>query len=108
MGYRTVVILSNDEQHNWSKDPALGEKIASAAWKYHTENSPIPGYGCVAQVAHADVQTLAVIDSLSLSSKTFTIWNSKQTEQSRDLELLRGMAKKLGYRLVKRTTKQVD
>ena len=28
MGYRTVVVLANDDQHNWEQDPELGKKIA--------------------------------------------------------------------------------
>lgn len=30
MGFRTVVMLSNDYAHEWEHDPKLGEKIAHA------------------------------------------------------------------------------
>ena len=65
MGFRTVVMLSNDMAHQWEKDEALGKKI-SRAMNYandmdRKDMASISGYGTVVECVHADCQTLAML-----------------------------------------------
>lgn len=52
MGYRTVVILSNDDAHVWKNDAKLGEKIMIAA-SHPDANFE---YGDIVEQVHCDVQ----------------------------------------------------
>lgn len=101
MGYRTVVILSNDEQHIWAHDSKLGQKIQVAA------NAKIVGrrdgefsYGRIGSVSHCDEQELVVIDSLAAVTIAQKRWSDGDTDDSVSIELLRRAAAELGYKLV--------
>lgn len=105
MGYRTIVVLYNDEAHTWENDPELGKKISRiAACRYpdgikgqqHLE------YGKVVQHAHADCQTLVVFDSYNMIPLAEGNWNAAETNEDIQLKLLKDAASKLGYRLVKK------
>lgn len=105
MGFRTLVLFYNDEQHNWSKDPNLGSIIAQGA-----SSSPIgehghrlaSGYGTILEVTHADTQRLAVIDSYSMTTLALGHWSgSGEMQKLRDLALVKQAAERLGYKLVK-------
>lgn len=107
MGFRTVVMLSNDMAHQWDKDAELGRKIARAMSfvnsAKHDRNSRLDNYGTVVQCVHADTQTLAVLDGYT----SFDVLSGRSwlpDEQSHDvaLKLLKDAADKLGYRLVKK------
>lgn len=104
MGYRTVVILSNDEAHNWSKDPLLGEKIFESASKLQRGNGEFSG-GSVVEQVHCDQQSLIVIDSLQGTTVATTHWSRDQTAEARDLALLRELAAKHGFNLSKKRAK---
>lgn len=66
MGFRTVVMLNNDACHEWSVDPALGEKISMAmthaSSRDRRDMASVGGYGQVVECVHADQQTLAMLD----------------------------------------------
>lgn len=53
MGYRTIVVLYNDEQHVWEHDPELGKKISNSQ-----RGNKEFDLGKVVEVAHADDQTI--------------------------------------------------
>ena len=57
MGFRTVVVLNNDQAHEWQKDPELGNKIFHAAsmkqWG-RTEFEDRFQYGDTIEQVHAD------------------------------------------------------
>lgn len=103
MGFRTVVCLYNDQMHEWSKDPQLGELIATAASHTPSGNvhSRVYDYGCVLETTHADTQRLAVIDSYSMKTLALGHWATGGLEKQRDLALLKQAAEKLGYKIVK-------
>lgn len=98
MGYRTVVILSNDEAHIWKNDASLGEKIMIAASRpdAHFE------YGDIIEQVHCDIQSLVAIDSLTGYSMANSNWYISQDHQKMKLELLQNAAEKMGYKLVKK------
>lgn len=99
MGFRTVVVLSNDEAHKWTNDPQLGRKIMEAGLElrqgHHFE------YGKVVEQVHADTQSLIVTDGYSGFVKAGTDWHRGQGTEKRDLELLKRMAAQMGYTLRK-------
>jgi hypothetical protein len=110
MGFRTVVVLNNDLAHEWSKDPELGQKIMTSAsmlgYKdaYGRDRGDLQ-YGMIVEQVHADTQTVAFFDGYSGKAMAWSHWHPAQTNESRDLEILKALAEKLGYRVVKKTVK---
>ena len=98
MGYRTVVVLRNDQAHEWTRDPELGRKIMDAG--LNVNRNPFE-YGKVVEQVHADVQTLIVTDGYSGFAKAHTHWSGNQGTEQRDIELLKAMASQMGYTLRK-------
>jgi hypothetical protein len=110
MGFRTVVILYNDQCSEWEKDETLGKKIAigmnyAIASKVDPYSPAHLGYGYVAQCAHADTQTVAVLDSYHMTTLINSYWKSGEKTEDRNLRLVKEMANQLGYRLVKKSEK---
>jgi len=108
MGHRTVVMLANDQAHEWGKDERLAGMIHSAmAKKAAGMDGDLPrGYGDVVEVCHGDRMTLAILDgyyTFNPLSTTFFTTNKHIDEQH--LTLLKEAADKMGYRLVKKSTK---
>jgi len=112
MGYRTVVMLSNDWVHEWSKDPELGAKISQGMHYTHESHprhhlNPLGQYGRVVECVHADTQTLVALDgyqgfdALAYTSRVF----GPSTDEDM-LNLISDAADKLGYRLVKKSVKK--
>ena len=112
MGYRTVVILFNDQASEWKKDPELGKKIAAGmnfAMGSDGEELHTPAdlrYGRVVECAHADQQTLAVIDSYSFKPIAHSNWYAKELPEDVEIKLLCAAARKHGYRLSKIPAKE--
>lgn len=110
MGYRTLVILYNDQAHEWQKDAKLGQKIAEAMNHIPERSSVSPtgadlGYGRVVECSHADTQTLAVVDSYNFTPIAHDSWASNESRESIAFKLVKAAADKLGFRLVKKTVK---
>lgn len=104
MGFRTVVMLSNDYSQQWQDDPELGKKIFSAANNSVRQNL---GYGYVVECVHADTQTLAVLDAYDgFKAIAHSGWCRGQSDEEIALKLLKEAADKLGYRLAKKPTKK--
>lgn len=106
MGYRTLVLLHNDNSDQWKNDPQLGRKISAAsnfAMTSQKSDEASLGYGRVVECCHADQQTLAVVDSYSLHPLAHSHWFPNQTDEERALKLLKEAADKLGYRLVRKS-----
>lgn len=108
MGFRTVVMLSNDLCHDWQKDARLGEKI-SLAMNYASdpkrwEMAGVGTYGRVVECVHADNQTLAMLDGYTqFKHIDAQPWSRGASDDEAALRLLKSAAKKLGYRLVKQS-----
>lgn len=103
MGHRTVVVLSNDRAHEWKNDPELGNKISTAAaYLSHNPNYYFP-YGEVVEQVHADVQTVAVLDGYGGTAVAHGNWRQNESEEDKNLRLLKEFADKLGYRVVKKS-----
>jgi len=102
MGFRTVVVLSNDQAHEWEKDPQLGRKIWEASTSGGREDFQ---YGTIVEQVHADAQTLAVLDGCVGRSVAYTHWYPKQTQEDCNLALLKDFADKMGYHIHKKATK---
>ena len=114
MGFRTVVVLSNDQAHEWQRDPELGNKIfraASTQWCSGEEGkrrarNDLP-YGEIVEQVHGDTQTLAVLDGYGGKAIAHTHWNRGQTDETRDLALLKELADKHGYVIRRKPSKKV-
>jgi hypothetical protein len=114
MGYRTVVILYNDQASEWANDPKLGQKISHAAnFAYPMTNPaygrPDFGTGQVLECVHGDTRTLVMLDSyrgVHLASNHWGYGDNNRSDNEVALPILREAAEKLGYRLVKKTVKR--
>jgi len=106
MGFRTVVMLSNDMCHEWEKDGELGRKISRAmnyaSDKARKDMASVGGYGTVVECVHADCQTLAMLDGYTAFTHIDSQpWSRGDGDDTAIVRLLKSAAKKLGYRLVK-------
>lgn len=106
MGHRTVVILSNDRASEWENDPELGKKIARAmnhaTGGRHDNPKADLGYGQVVECAHADCQTVAIIDSLSMTPLHHGSWRRGETDEAMLERLFRETAEQLGFEVKKK------
>jgi hypothetical protein len=102
MGYRTVVILNNDLSSSWQNDPMLGKKISDAAGNLFASKKGWFDAGNVLEVAHADTNTLAVIESFSMDVLARSNWHADIDPTVRAVDLVRDAADRLGYKLVKK------
>jgi hypothetical protein len=105
MGFRTVVIFDNDRASEWQNDPELGKKIMHAMHGDRlTSGAP---FGSVVECTHADSQSLIVIDSFSFTYLASSQWRSGESDEDRDLRLLKEAANKRGYRLTKKSKAKI-
>jgi len=99
MGFRTVVVLFNDQTSEWKNDPHLGENIMHAA---NSREDRSLGYGRVIECVHADSQTLGVLNSYNFMPLARGNWYTGQKTEQMKLDLLQKAAEELGYTLVKK------
>jgi len=109
VGYRTVVVLYNDQASTWEKDELLGQKIARGmndamgmGGPERFSNADL-GYGKVVQCTHADTHTLALIESYNLIPIAHGFWHHGQDHSEMCVQLMKDWADKHGYRLVKKS-----
>ncbi len=105
MGFRTVVVLNNDQHHEWSNDVNLGKKISEQMFQLRGAqplNTFGLRYGYVIECTHADTQSLALLEHYNGRIITTTHWWRDKTEEQTELELIKAAADKLGYRLAKK------
>lgn len=105
MGFRTIVILNNDQCSSWGEDPALGKKIQAAA-----HGGPYVGDltrigGRVASCEHTSTRYLALVDYLTISPR-LTPERLPPKDQQFVLDELTRLAEAYGYRLVKARAKR--
>jgi hypothetical protein len=109
MGSRTVVLLYNDHCSEWQNDPDLGKKIAVGMNYTHDKEWGNPSdlhYGRVVECTHADTQTIALLDSYRMTPLVHSFWRRDETDADKHVRLLKELADKLGYRVVKKPTKR--
>lgn len=112
MGFRTVVVLNNDRASEWEYDPELGRKIflAGSAKSFGGDEDRarqyLP-YGEVVEQVHADTQTVAFLDGYSGKPMAYEFWRRGQTEEQKNLAMLKSLADSLGYRVSKKPAKKV-
>lgn len=106
MGYRTVVMLYNDQAGQWTNDPDLGLKISrkmNFAMGTATKPQEVDlSYGRVIHCQHADCQELGVFDSYRFTPLAAGAWRPGEETEAMALRMLKEAAEKIGYRLVKR------
>jgi hypothetical protein len=105
MGFRTVVVLYNDHCSEWQNDPELGRKIIAGMNHTHEKEWGNPSdlrYGRVVECEHADTQTVAVLDSYSFTPLAYSFWRRDEKNEDRNVRLLKELADKLGYRVIKK------
>jgi len=107
MGFRTMVMLYNDEASKWQNNTHLGSDIYHAATNVHSGMAHFDG-GQVVSCEHADTQVLSVIDSYSYRPLAFSHWQRENTNADTELQLLTQAAEKLGYKLTKKATPKND
>lgn len=109
MGFRTVIVLNNDQAHEWLADPELGKKIFQAAASMTCDidrrrSLDLP-YGAIVEQVHADVQTVAILDGYAGAPIAHSHWHRGQDSDTKNLECLKAFAEKLGYRVVRKSVK---
>ena len=102
MGYRTVVVLYNDQAHEWENDPELGKKIARAMSYVNDRDRSDLHYGKVVECTHADTQTLAVLDGYSFTPVAYGMWQRLDKFDDIVQRLMKAAAEKLGFTLSKK------
>lgn len=104
MGFRTIVALNNDMAHEWQNDPELGRMIAHDMNFVHDRDrfGDLHNYGRVVECTHADTQTLLIAEHYDATPVAHGHWYRGQTQEQRDLALLKALADKLGYRVSKK------
>jgi hypothetical protein len=110
MGFRTLVLLYNDQSKEWENDPELGKKIVIGMNHVARDRKDLYGpsylgYGRVVECTHADTETLAVVSSYSFNPVARSSWYMNKDEATTKMELLRQAADSMGYRLVKKSVK---
>lgn len=111
MGFRTVVMLNNDQTSEWEKDPELGRKIM-IGMNYTRPIEGRPdfadlGYGRVVECTHADTETLAVLDGYTtFRSLSHEHWQRGRSHEEVQLALLKAAAAKLCYQLTRKAVKK--
>jgi hypothetical protein len=103
MTHRTVIILNNDKALKWVFDPELGKKILHAAAKGSDPHGETFEYGSVPECVNGNIQTLMVLEGCAADKFARTNWHDGQ--EKRDIELLKMMAKALGFSVLKKTKK---
>jgi hypothetical protein len=105
MGFRTIVALSNDHSSDWNYNPDLGREIMmlGASREDRTGSASRIGLTLV-ECTHADTQSLFIADGYTAKAVAFSNWHRGQTEEQRDLALLKDLADRLGYRVSKKPT----
>ena len=108
MGYRTTLIINNDNLDLLTSDPDITNKIKTAI--LGGNNGNLGPLGCVVEQAHANMTKLVVLGhNGSFSIKELSMMNTRcvnvEDSDLLILELLRQAADNLGYKLIKKSTK---
>lgn len=106
MGFRTVVVLNNDQAHQWEHDPLLGQKIWETSCRVNQESKRFE-YGQIIEQVHADVQTVALLDGYGGQAVAHDHWRGHEDFDTHKLRMLKRFADELGYSVRKKAKKVV-
>ncbi|MCA1800167.1 MAG: hypothetical protein LC650_02620 [Actinobacteria bacterium] len=111
MGFNTVALLYNDHFHEIEKDPLAGRKLVTAALQADREGhaerrgnlvlgARVPGIGEVLPPVHADGNQILSAGG-NMMSLLGVGYGSNAINDEGAVNLLKQVAKRYGYRLVK-------
>lgn len=100
MGHRVVVIFDMDQSNELAKIPDLGHQIVLAANASTQERrEALFPQGFIAEVTHADNDSLLLVQSLSAKELAVQSWLPGMNEDESAYSLLAAAAARLGYSL---------
>lgn len=105
MGYRTIIVLDNDEANVWGNNP-LGKAITVASGKKISNRGGeilLNGFqiGTVIDCEHADTESIVHFSSLHGTTLGRSFYNSRMTEEEQREAMIVELAESMGYKLVK-------
>lgn len=109
MGFRTTVVLYNDQASTWENDAELGKKISNAmnfamgTMNDEDKQGASLGYGKVVECAHANLNTLAMISGYDLCKMGHSSSHRNEPDDKIMMDLLKSAADKLGFKLTKKS-----
>lgn len=105
MGYRTIIVLNNDEANVWGNNPlgkaitvASGKKISNRGGEILLNGVQI---GNVIDCEHADTESIVHFSSLHGTTLGRSFYNSRMTEEDQREAMIVELAESMGYKLVK-------
>lgn len=105
MGYRTIIVLNNDEANVWGNNPlgkaitvASGKKISNRGGEILLNGVQI---GNVIDCEHADTESIVHFSSLHGTTLGRSFYNSRMTEEEQREAMIVELAESMGYKLVK-------
>jgi hypothetical protein len=107
MGMRTIVALNNDFSSHWERDPDLGWKIMALGAAREDRGDVAFRIGLsLVECTHADHQSLIIADGYIAKPVAFGNWHRDQTDDQRNLALLKDLADRLGYNVSRKRRPQ--
>ena len=105
MGYRTTLIINNDNLELLQADPRIGTRLLTAILGYNINptHGNLGPLGCVVEQAHADTVKLVILGkngSFDMEELAVNPYNPKNLPI--EVALLKSAADKLGYYLTKK------
>lgn len=105
MGYRTIIVLNNDEANVWGNNPlgkaitvASGKKISNRGGEILLNGVQI---GNVIDCEHSDTESIVHFSSLHGTTLGRSFYNSRMTEEEQREAMIVELAESMGYKLVK-------
>jgi len=106
MGHRTTIIIDNDNLDILLQDQFIGRKICEAIVGYNTTNEGSFGpLGQVIEQSHADITKLGILGACGqFNFIELSRGGVQLSDPLKDitLDLIKGIADELGYRLTKK------
>lgn len=107
MGMRTIVALNNDHTSAWERDPDLGWKIMALGASRDDRGGECERIGLtLVECTYADHQSLIIADGYTAKTVGFGNWHRDQTEEQRNVALLKDLAERLGYNVSRKRRPQ--
>ena len=108
MGLNSTVIILNDGLHEIQEDKEFGAKVAAAIQKLRPNQAEVIGSGSHSNVAyvvethHADNTAIIAVGGNHASNLGVTFKTTHHHKEDVQIDILKQLADRLGYRLVKK------